>query len=311
MSNNTTNHIVYDGSMTPEMFAEKLAEMRAAVCFDGEAVINPKVTDKVTACQTRDASDIQRAGVSGMTAKNGILKNFADLFFSNNYGGKVLDIAGLSGFAGNNRRCIERARAGFGICSACFSFIGSKFSNLNAWTKNDTILSTVQLKPGSVIIDPDLVPEMRYSTHGDLINALHAYNLIQIAYDNPRTQFTLWTKNHFEYSTGRARFIADHNGAFPKNLRVIFSATLTDQYFTEYQLKALKAAGYDAVFAVYETWHSQDIAVNSGAFRCVCGRGSCKHHCHFCYDFFENTSAFPADRAAWIAEIKDGERHKE
>ena len=312
MSNTINNNVIrFEIGMTAAEFAEKLQEMRQAVMFDGSQVINEKVTDKIQYCQERDAAAIMAAGVSGMVKKDGLLINKNGLFISANYGGKMKKIAGLSGFAGNNARCVARARSGKGVCPHCFSFIGSKFSNLAAWTKNDTILSTVMFEPGDIVLDPEKIPEMRYSTHGDLINGLHAYNYLVIAYSNPETQFTLWTKNHAEYAAGLAMFEAKY-GRKPVNMRVIFSACQLDQMFTEKQLQALKNRGYDAVFAVYNTWASQAAAVAAGAKKCVCGLLSCKEKCHFCY---HSAAVWQAagltDHCVWIAEIMDGEKHKE
>ena len=221
-------------------------------------------------------------------------------------------ILGLSGFAGNNARCIKRAKSRKGVCPFCFSFIGSKFSNLAAWTKNDTIMSTVKLGLNDVKIDAAKYPECRFSTHGDLINSLHAYNLLIIAASNPEIQFTLWTKNHFEYSTGLAMYTAEF-GEKPRNMRVIFSASRLDQMFSEKQLQALKKNGYDAVFAVYTTWASQTAAVQAGAKKCVCGLLSCKEKCHFCYDAFQvwQRRGLYTNQAVWIAEILDGDKHRE
>ena len=309
MEKKNNNVVRYDASiMSLEEFAEKLQEMRDAALYDGGQVINEKVTDKIEYCQTKDAAEIQAAGKTG--AK--LFVNIHDLFFSANYGGKMKRILGLSGFAGNNAKCIKRAKSGKGVCPFCFSFIGSKFSNLAAWTKNDAIISTVELQPGDVVIDPVKYPECRFSTHGDLINALHAYNLMVIAGSNPEIQFTLWTKNHFEYRAGLAMY-KEKYGRKPQNRRVIFSASQLDQMFTEKQLQALKSRGYDAIFAVYTTWASQAAAVAAGAKKCVCGLLSCKEKCHFCYDSFTawQRRGLYSDKVVWIAEILDGDKHKE
>lgn len=284
----------------------------AAAMPAGAVVINQKVTDKIAFCQSCDIDKIAAAGVSGMGPKDGMITNKYGIFASNNYSGKVTDIAGISGFAGNNPRCIARALSGNSICAKCFSFMGARFNNLPAWIKNDTIFSTVKMNIGDIVLDPALVPEMRYSTHGDLINGLHAYNYIVTAAGNPDTQFTLWTKNHKEYTDGLQMFAADYGTSKPQNLRVLYSANRLDQYFTDYQLIALKAHGYDGIFAVYSTWAAQTAAVSMGAYRCVCGTGSCKYRCHFCYNNMAAAgTVWSTNKAVWIAEILDGERHKE
>ena len=288
---------ISDAVTAETVSAMKNAAVPAAVPF----VINEKVTDKIRVCQSYTPEEIAAAGSTGMAVKDGILINKHNLFFSNNYGGKMKYIAGLSGFAGNNALCIKRAQNPDSIYSKCFSFLHSKFSNLKAWTKNDVILSTVTFQPGDVVIDPELVPEMRYSTHGDLINALHAYNLMVAAADNPLTQFTLWTKNAAYYRDGLEMYNSVY-GPKPDNMRVIWSSSRLDVIPTASGLRALKTAGYDAYFVVYSKRAIQAEAVNSyGGHFCKCGPESCKRHCHFCYDGYKAAAWAGNDAAVLIA----------
>ena len=78
--------------------AENVNQMKAAVNYHGQTVINDKVTWKIAYCQSLSAEDIAAAGLSGMSRKDGILINRWGLFFSRRYRGKMLEIAGLSGF---------------------------------------------------------------------------------------------------------------------------------------------------------------------------------------------------------------------
>ena len=287
--------------------------MRNAVKYNGRLVISPKVTDKVMTCLNMSVDEIAAAGKSGMIEKDGILRNAWNVFVSNGYGGKMSDIVGISGFAGNNSKCIERAQKGIGVCPFCFSFRNAYFSCLPAWTKNDTIFSTVKFSVGDLVMDPVKIPECRFSTHGDLNNALHCYNYMVIAYTNPKTQFTLWTKNNEYYQQAREMFKADFGIDRPENFRVIFSGNRLDVIPGKKGLASLKKFGYDAYFVVYSKRAIQEKAVTEffGHF-CKCGKNSCKHECHFCYDGFnsENWISF-SNTAVLIAEILDGERHKE
>lgn len=287
--------------------------LRNSVNWNGKIVINEKVTDKVRKCLSMSIDDIARAGVSGMTEKNGIIRNIYNVFISNGYGGKMSGIVGISGFAGNNQKCIERAQKGIGVCPFCFSFRNAYFTCLPAWTKNDTIFSTVKFAVGDVIMDAEKIHECRFSTHGDLNNALHAYNYMVIAYSNPKIQYTLWTKNHEYYQMARKMFKADFGIDRPSNFRVIFSGNRLDVMPSKNGLRALKANGYDAYFVVYSKRAIQQKAVTElyGHF-CKCGTNSCKQDCHFCYDYFtaDNWMVY-GDTAVLIAEILDGERHKE
>ena len=293
--------------------ADRVNSLRESVHYNGRMVINPKVTDKVMACLSMSIDEIANAGKSGMMEKDGILINRWNVFVSNGYGGKMTGIVGISGFAGNNSKCIERAQKGIGVCPFCFSFRNAYFSCLPAWTKNDTIFSTVKFAVGDLVFDSVKIPECRFSTHGDLNNALHAYNYMVIAMTNPGTQFTLWTKNNEYYQQAREMFRADFGIDRPANFRVIFSGNRLDVIPGKKGLAALKNNGYDAYFVVYSLRAIQEKAVTEfyGHF-CKCGKNSCKQACHFCYDGFtaDRWQAF-SNTAVLIAEILDGERHKE
>ena len=287
--------------------------LRNSVEYNGRMVINQKVTDKVIKCLTMSVENIARAGSTMMTENDGIIRNVYEIFISNGYGGKMSGIVGISGFAGNNKKCIERAQKGIGVCPYYFSFRNAYFTCLPAWTKNDILLSTIKLSVGDIIMDPEKINECRFSTHGDLNNGLHGYNYMIIAYTNPEIQYTLWTKNHEYYQQARKMFFADFGIDRPKNLRVIYSGNRLDVMPKKSGLVALKKSGYDAYFVVYSKRAIQQKAVTElyGHF-CKCGTNSCKQECHFCYDYFtsENWIAY-SDTAVLIAEILDGERHKE
>lgn len=293
--------------------AANVEMLRNSVNYNGRMVINPKVTDKVMKCLTMSIDEIANAGKSGMIEKDGIIRNIYNVFISNGYGGKMTDIVGISGFAGNNEKCIQRAQKGIGVCPYCFSFRNAYFSCLPAWTKNDTIFSTVKFAVNDLIMDPEKIKECRFSTHGDLNNALHAYNYMVIAYSNPKIQYTLWTKNNEYYQQARKMFRSDFGIDRPANFRVIFSGNRLDVIPGKKGLTALKANGYDAYFVVYSKRAIQEKAVTEffGHF-CKCGKNSCKKECHFCYDYFtaDNWISF-SNTAVLIAEILDGERHKE
>lgn len=283
-------------------------------------VINPAVTARIRRLQAAGYDDIVKAGVSGLREKEGIISNRPGLFFSNKYSGKMEGMVGLSGFAGNNSLCLRRAIAGTkqenddtaenddftNICGKCFSFLTPWWYSLLAWTRNDVILSTVKIGSGDVIIDPALIPYTRYSSHGDLINGLHAYNYLRIAADNPDVKFGFWTKNAGYYREGLEMF----GGPRPENLTVNFSPINTNVIPSASSLQAAKAAGIDGIFSVFTDREKQAAAINAGAYFCKCGPGSCRHNCLFCYSQKTRRRDYDASKAVLIAEILDGERHK-
>ena len=265
--------------------------------------------------------------VSAMGVKDGVLVNRVGLYISDGYSGKLSGcipagsvtaageyiaedtaraaMVGISGFAGNNFTCLYRALCG-GICGKCFSLTTPWWNSIKAWTRNDVILSTIKITSGDVILDPEKIPYSRYSSHGDLINSLHAYNYLQIAYDNPGVKFALWTKNADMMRAGLQEF----GRPKPENLTLIYSALNMDCVPSASGLKALRAAGYDAVFSVFRNRAKQAAAVSAGAHFCKCGSGSCRHLCQFCYDADRRAGRDP-ETAVLIAEILDGDRHHE
>ena len=276
-------------------------------------VINQKVTEKIHFAFNLTDKQIENAGSSTLKVKDGVLVNEKGIFISGSYSGKMLNMPGCSGYAGNNSLCLKRALDGNSVCAHCFSLVGIRHNNIPAYTKNDLIFSTIKFNIGDLVLDPEFFPYFRFSTHGDTMNALHVYNALVTAKTNPETQFTIWTKNVKYWIDGLAMYEKEY-GKKPDNFFAIYSWLITDGMPSIEQRKTLKRLGFDAVFVVYNTWASQDLAVNSGAKRCVCGTGSCRHHCKFCYDrIVRNLMGFDgnSDAVIWIAEIMDGANHKE
>jgi len=280
----------------------------AAAVLGDNVVIRQSVTDRIRRLQTMTIDDIMSSGKSGLTAKKGIIRNDYGLFFSDGYTGKMTGKVGLSGFAGNNPECIKRALLGYGICRHCFSFLTPWMPSLKAWTKNDLLLSTVRMDAGSVIIDSDIIPSMRYSSHGDLINSLHLYNYFRIAADNPGVEFALWTKNVRIYRDGLQLF-----GYKPENIFVGFSPIHMNVIPTEKSLQAAKKAGFDFIFGVNDTYANQEKSLQFGGYKCHCGTNSCHGTCRFCYNAArrQELGYSGSDKAVYISEILDGERHQE
>lgn len=294
------------------MFENNLIAMFAAVMavLGDNVVIRQSVTDRIFRLHNMSIDDIMSSGKSGLTAKKGILTNIYNLFFSDGYTGKMLGKVGLSGFAGNNPECIKRALLGYGICRCCFSFLTPWMNSIKAWTKNDLILSSIMMEKNSVIIDPNLIPSMRFSSHGDLINALHLYNYFRIAADNPAVEFALWTKNVKIYHEGLKLF-----GYKPENIIVGFSPIQMNVIPSEKSLTAAKNNGFDFIFGVNDTWDNQEKSLINGGYKCHCGENSCGIHCRFCYSAARRQelgyNTLTDNKAIFISEILDGERHHE
>lgn len=291
-------------------------------------IVSDAVTDRVFKwLPSLSFDDIAGAGVTGMDIAAGVLVNLPGLYISDGYSGKLsgclpagsvtaeneyIDVdtvraamVGISGYAGNNNTCLYRALCG-GICSKCFSLKTPWKPSIKAWTRNDVILSSFRLQPGAVIFDPENIPYCRFSSHGDLINGLHAYNYLTIAADNPGTLFALWTKNMHFYREGLQLF----GSKKPNNLTVGFSPLNMDVIPSKSALLAAKREGLDFIFSVFNDRRRQAEAVQAGAHFCKCGSGSCRWLCQFCYNPARR-AGYDAGSAVLIAEILDGEKHKE
>lgn len=287
-----------------------LFSMFAAVMavLGNNTVISAAVTNRIRLLQSFGIDDIMTAGKSGLGKNKGILVNAYNLFFSDGYTGKMLGKIGLSGFAGNNPECIKRALLGYGICRHCFSFLTPWINSIKAWTKNDLLLSSGMMEKNSVIIDPEKIPSMRFSSHGDLINKYHLYNYFRIAADNPNTQFALWTKNVAIYHDGLDLF-----GYKPANIIVGYSPIQMNVIPSEKSLIMAKKSGFDFIFGVNDTWANQGKSLVNGGYKCRCGENSCRLHCQFCYNAKKRAELgySMTEKAVFVSEILDGERHKE
>ena len=99
-------------------------------------------------------------------------------------------------------------------------------------------------------------------------------------------------------------------GPKPSNLTLIYSPLRLNVIPSASALQAAKAAGFDAIFSVFQDRKRQAAAVATGAHFCRCGSGSCRHLCQFCYNPALRAAADPS-KAILISEILDGDNHKE
>lgn len=107
------------------------------------------------------------------------------------------------------------------ICTKCYSqiMLSSYRKNMEpALERNSQALSTRLLKQDEL---PRILDRaFRFDAHGELINATHLENLINIAAHNPGTSFGLWTKRNDIISKF---FRSRPHSAKPTNLILIYS----------------------------------------------------------------------------------------
>jgi hypothetical protein len=148
------------------------------------------------------------------------------------------------------------------VCRQCYSRTTLQEHRRNArpaWVLNGLILSENALtwdtvpkfQPGSTI---------RFNGHGELINLLHAENLIWIAKYNPDSRFTLWTKRAYLVQEA-----LQTQGGKPKNLTLIYSNPRLVSGVREIQ--AVPPYRFDGVFNVARK--GALVPVNCGKRRCL------------------------------------------
>lgn len=132
--------------------------------------------------------------------------------------GKLAGLLALNTDTTTNEFCIRRhaKKALNNICAKCYSFamlLKHRKNCVPKFQRNSEFLSRVELKFTDVpVINQSWV---RFSGHGELINALHFANLCMIALKNPHCNFALWTK--------RVTIVRNHKGQIPPNLILVFS----------------------------------------------------------------------------------------
>ncbi len=132
--------------------------------------------------------------------------------------GKLAGLLALNTDTTTNEFCIKRhsRKALNNICAKCYSFamlLKHRKNCVPKFQRNSEFLSRVELKFTDVpVINQAWV---RFSGHGELINALHFANLCTIARKNPHCNFALWTK--------RVTIVRNHKGQIPPNLILVFS----------------------------------------------------------------------------------------
>jgi len=170
-----------------------------------------------------------------------------------------------------NKFCIASSKKDM-VCKKCYA--RRQMSMYNNMVKplqsNSELLSQFKLKTSDVpIINAQI---FRFNSFGELINELHFKNLCIIAYLNPETTFSLWTKcykivqKYFDYGRGNK----------PENLILIHSSYVINK-------EEPLPKWFDKVFTVYDRCYA---SVNEIPINC---HSKC-NECRMCYT--KNTNSF-------------------
>lgn len=162
-----------------------------------------------------------------------------------------------------NEFCNKMSQKEDTICNKCYSraMLKGFFRHLQGrFSENTKELSTRVLKKEEM---PE-INEMyvRINSHGELVNKTHLMNIINIATNNDKTQFALWTK--------RAEMVRKELDLMPSNITLIYSTREINS------IEPVIPHGFDKVFSTYT---NEFVAKNEIEINC---HGKCMQ-CKNCY----------------------------
>jgi len=142
------------------------------------------------------------------------------------------------------------------ICKFCYStraIITYAKAAQRSWGINTDILSREVLEDHRIPEIKDKV--FRFHSHGELLNATHYINFCNIAWKNPNTYFTLFTKRP-NLTRGIDR---------PPNMGLIYSEPRINNYVEEIP------EGFDRRFTVFtkDYIEENEIDINCGGKKCI------------------------------------------
>lgn len=200
---------------------------------------------------------------------------------TDNHTGKMCDMISLSTSSTCNPTCKARQNmapdkeGNICICAKCYAQAmqdNNFYRHLtDKLVKNSEILSSEILTTVPALN----VNIFRFEAFGDLINETHFINYLLIAYNNPWTIFSIWTKNPGIMK----RVFNDMGYEKPDNLIIILSSP--------YNNVILSPDRFPFVDKVFTVWDTEEKASNAG-ITINCGKRHC-FSCRRCYTHNANS----------------------
>jgi hypothetical protein len=130
--------------------------------------------------------------------------------------GKMKGMCSLNTDTTSNDFCIKMKETDT-ICKSCYSwrFMSFRTNMVPRFKENSEILSKTLCRPQDFPRPRGL--EVRFNSHGELINKLHLINLVEYAKLYPQVTFTLFTKRK-----DLVKYFGDKS-KFPPNMILIYS----------------------------------------------------------------------------------------
>lgn len=190
-----------------------------------------------------------------------------------NHLGKMTGMASLSTSPLRNTFCKARCKCKGTICAHCYSVSMQKqYSALSkCLTKNYEVLT-------KCVIPVDKMPVLnylmfRFESFGDVQNEIQLINYLNMCKRNPRTQFTIWTKNMAIFDRLFTRGYRGVEYRKPKNLIIIVSSPVVNM-----SVDIRRYPYADKVFTVYTEEYATANKIAIG-----CAHRSCAA-CQKCYN---------------------------
>lgn len=240
--------------------------------------------ERKTKAADRAKEKIQR----GETLTIAEFEAYTGIMFSHNMSGKLDKVLSLSTSCVCNNRCLARMSNPDLICHECFAAdTESNYKGVFENTALNAAILSKEILPLYVLphLDTDI---LRIESFGDVINVIHAINYINIAYRNPETTVTAWTKNPDIW------YKAFLKVGKPKNL--IFGIS-SDRKNTVIEIKPEYRPFVNFVFTVYELDYLLSLNIDPETF-INCGGRSCRS-CMKCYSL-EN---FKGGNIVFVSEL--------
>ena len=199
-----------------------------------------------------------------MQEKYTIIKPCKLLSVSQGLTGKMTGMPALTSSMLCNEHCKKLSGIKGSVCEKCYTkkYLSCRPSVEKCYEDNTKLLSESIIPIKQL---PFINAAMcRLETFGDIVNATHLQNYINLIKKNNHCVFSLFTKNYtvvFQYFKAHKQ---------PKNLSLVISSLLLNEPFNITEIKELRLANLK-IFTVYtKTYANKNgIIINCGKNRCI------------------------------------------
>ena len=180
------------------------------------------------------------------------------------HSGKMTGINSIGTSCANNPWCIKRRENKESVCSRCYAdtYMKMRKALKGRLEDNAEILTKRLLENREIPVTNAAV--FRFESFGDLYNATHLQNYVEIAKKNEHTIFGLWTKNLWILDEVFNKKEIEK----PKNVSIVASSPIMNKPM---ELDRKKYWMVDHVFTVYDKKFIKcnNIDINCGARSCL------------------------------------------